>query len=110
MSVPLFRKVALAEATSFIALLVGSYLKREHDGEIFVTVLGPIHGVLFLAYVAIALSLRAELGWANGTTALVLLGAVVPFGGYFVDRWLARGTTGRAAAPGPGGADTPGGS
>jgi integral membrane protein len=83
-----FRIVAIAEATSFLMLLVASVLKRTADAEIGVTVLGPIHGGLFLAYVFLALYLRPDQGWSGRTTALILLGAVVPFGGYVVDRWL----------------------
>jgi hypothetical protein len=40
--------------------------------------------------VLLALSLARRAGWSLRTTALVLVGAVLPFGGYVVDRWLAR--------------------
>jgi integral membrane protein len=83
-----FRIVALTEATSFLALLVGSVLKRTADADILVSVLGPIHGALFLAYVFLAIYLRPDEGWSTRTTGLILLGAVLPFGGYVVDRWL----------------------
>jgi integral membrane protein len=85
-----FRWVALAEATSFLALLVATALKYSDKGETGVQVLGPIHGMLFLAYVALALIVRPELRWSNRTTILVLIGAVLPLGGYAVDRWLAK--------------------
>jgi len=85
-----FRIVALAEATSFLALLVASYVKHQGDGELGVSILGPIHGGLFLLYVALALMLRADAGWSTRTTLLILLGAVLPFGGYVVDAWLRR--------------------
>lgn len=85
-----FRIIALAEATSFIALLVATYVKRTDGGEVGVSVLGPIHGALFIAYVLVALSLRDRAGWSPRTTLLILLGAVVPFGGYVVDQWLAK--------------------
>ena len=84
------RYVALAEATSFIALLVASYLKRQGEGELGVSILGPIHGLLFIAYCVLALGLRSRLEWSNATTLWVLVGAVVPFGGYVVDWWLLR--------------------
>jgi integral membrane protein len=83
-----FRIVALTEATSFLILLVASVIKRTNDAEIGVTIMGPVHGALFVAYVALAILLRPEQGWSTKTTALILLGAVVPFGGYVVDRWL----------------------
>ena len=85
-----FRITALAEAASFLALLVATYVKYGHDQEIGVQILGPVHGVLFLAYVVLALLLASEAGWSRGTTALVLLGAALPFGGFVVDRWMAR--------------------
>lgn len=96
-SIRTFRYVALAEATSFLALLVATYIKHAQDAPGGVQVLGPVHGGLFLAYVFIALNLRSVLGWANGTTLLVLVGAVVPFGGFAVDRWLANSTRPDAA-------------
>jgi integral membrane protein len=83
------RNIALAEATSFLALLVASFVKRTDGSADGVHVLGPIHGGLFIAYVVIAVSLRAQLSWSTRTTFWVLLAGVVPFGGYVVDRWLA---------------------
>ena len=50
----------------------------------------PIHGGLFIAYVIVALSIRSDLGWSWMTTFWILVGAVVPFGGYVVDWWLVR--------------------
>ena len=97
-SLKTFRIVALAEATSFLLLLVASVLKRTADAEIGVTILGPIHGALFVAYVLIALNLKAEQGWSTKETAYILLGAVLPFGGYVVDRWLGARASSRSPA------------
>jgi len=85
-----FRVVALAEATSFLALLAATYLTYGQDQPIGVQVLGPIHGLLFIAYVLLALDLGQRGAWRARTAGLVLLGAVLPLGGYVVDRWLAR--------------------
>lgn len=85
-----FRYVALAEATSFLALLVAAVVKRTSENEVGVQILGPIHGALFIAYVAIALSIRNANGWTPRETVGILIGAVLPFGGYVVDWWLAR--------------------
>jgi integral membrane protein len=84
------RYIAFAEATSFIALLIASVIKHSGGGEVGVQVLGPIHGLLFIAYVWIALAIRNEMGWSGKTTFWVLVGAVIPFGGYVVDWWLLR--------------------
>jgi integral membrane protein len=85
-----FRYVALAEATSFLALLVASVIKNTGGSETGVQILGPIHGLLFVAYVVMALNLRSEQGWTNKQTFWILVGAVLPFGGYVVDWWLVR--------------------
>ncbi len=92
-SIKNLRYVALAEATSFLALLVATYFKVGADaagGKTAVSILGPIHGLLFLAYVFVTLSVRTQQRWSTRTTTLILIGAVIPFGGYYVDAWLRR--------------------
>lgn len=84
------RWIAPIEATSFLALLVASVIKHNGNGATGVSILGPVHGILFLAYVALALILRSEAKWTITTTFWVLVGAILPFGGYVVDWWLLR--------------------
>jgi len=86
------RYVALIEATTFLALLVATFIKYQDNSPQGVQILGPIHGIFFLLYVLLALNVRSAAGWDAKTTLLVLLGAVLPFGGYVVDRWLSRQT------------------
>jgi len=88
MTVRNFKLVALIEATTFLLLLVASYVKRANDQPLGVEILGPIHGLLFIAYVVMALAVRESAGWSGKQTLLILLGAVLPFGGYVVDRWI----------------------
>lgn len=83
-----FRYIALAEATTFLILLVASVIKNTGGSETGVQVLGPIHGLLFIAYVIFALQLRGPQGWTTKQTVWILIGAVLPFGGYVVDWWL----------------------
>jgi len=83
-----FKLVALIEATTFLLLLIASYVKRASDQPLGVEILGPIHGILFIAYVVIALAVREHAGWTGRQTLLILIGAVLPFGGYVVDRWI----------------------
>lgn len=85
-----FRYVALAEATTFLALLVASIVKNTGGSETGVQILGPIHGLLFIAYVVLALNLRVPAGWTGKQTFWILVGAILPFGGYVVDWWLVR--------------------
>lgn len=90
MNLRTFRWVALIEATSFLALLIASVVKRTADNEIGVQILGPVHGLLFLSYLYIAWVIRSDAGWTGKQTFWIMVGAVLPFGGYVVDWWLAR--------------------
>ena len=105
------RYIALAEATSFIALLVASFVKRTGGGELGVQILGPIHGVLFIAYVVIALK-HPPSRWAGAARrpSGSWSARSCPFGGYVVDWWLLRERAAhrvlrgrRGLAPGAGG-------
>jgi integral membrane protein len=97
-SLKTLRLVALAEATSFLALLAATYFKYSDQGEVGVQVLGPIHGLLFLAYVVLVLALRPDTRWSTQTTFWILVAAVLPFGGYAFDWWLTRRWNGREPA------------
>jgi len=92
-TVKALRLVSLAEATSFLVLLlVAMPLKYAAGAPIAVQIMGPIHGVLFLAYVGLVLLGREVLGWDGRRTALALGAGVLPFAPYAVERsWLRAG-------------------
>jgi integral membrane protein len=81
-----FRVVALAEAISWLALIVATIVKYAANAPLGVHVLGPIHGVLFLGYVVLALEVRRRLQWDARTLLLVLAESVVPGGGFLAAR------------------------
>jgi integral membrane protein len=87
-SIRWFKVIALAEAVSYLVLLAAAVLKRTNDMHELVAVLGPIHGVIFLAYVAFALYVREQLRWNFWTTVMVVVAAVIPIGGLIVERRL----------------------
>lgn len=89
-SLKTFRNIALAEATTFLILLVGSMVKASGGSEALVQIFGPLHGVLFMAYVVVAVTGRDDYELTNKQLTWVIVGAMLPFGGYVVDRWLAK--------------------
>ena len=97
---PPLRWVAVAEATSFLILLVATVVKYSADAPVGVTVMGPVHGLLFVAYVALALMVWKPAGWTTATGIAVLVGAVLPFGGFVVDRKILRDAAAPQPAPG----------
>jgi integral membrane protein len=80
-----FRIFAFAEAVSWGALLVAMFFKwvvQEDPNtglEGGVPIVGPIHGVLFLAYCALAVVAWSTFRWNLKTLAVALLAAVPPF-------------------------------
>ena len=81
-----FKVVAVAEAVSYLVLLGASVAKHAFDMPGAVPVMGPIHGFVFLAYLYLALMVREQLGWNLVTTLKVIVAAVIPLGGLYVER------------------------
>jgi integral membrane protein len=87
-----FRAVAVVEALSYLVLVAASIAKRLPDGVDLVPVIGPVHGVIFLVYLVLALTVREHQGWHLSTTLLVIVAAVIPLGGIYVERRLVHAT------------------
>jgi integral membrane protein len=86
-----FRIVAVAEALSWVGLLAGMFVKRVLDSsEVGVQVFGPIHGAVFVAYVAVAVVAARVLRWDTRTTLLALAASVPPLATFWFERWAAR--------------------
>ncbi len=86
-----FRIVAVAEALSWVGLLAGMYVKYvPQTSEIGVSVFGPIHGGIFVAYVVVALVASRVLRWTPGTTLLALAASVPPLATVWFERRARR--------------------
>jgi integral membrane protein len=89
----LFRAVAIAEACSWVGLLIGMFFKYVVVGnDIGVTVFGPIHGALFVLYCVVAVVAWRMLRWDMKTLLLALVSSIPPL----MTIWFER----RAAARG----------
>jgi integral membrane protein len=83
-----FRTVAVAEAISWLGLLVGMFFKYIAGGsEAGVHVFGPIHGAVFVLYVLTVLVVRRPLRWDARTTLVALAASVPPLGSVVFERW-----------------------
>jgi integral membrane protein len=86
-----FRIVAVAEALSWVGLLIGMYLKYvPRTTELGVHVFGPIHGAIFVAYVVVALLTSRVLRWSPRTTVLALACSVPPLATVWFERLATR--------------------
>jgi integral membrane protein len=86
-----FRIVAVAEALSWVGLLIGMYVKYVPETtELGVKVFGPIHGGIFVAYVVVALVASRVLRWSPRTTVLALVCSVPPLATVWFERLATR--------------------
>jgi integral membrane protein len=104
-----FRLTAVAEACSWLGLLISMLFKYAlvHN-PIGVKVFGPIHGMLFIAYLLTLLWLARRERWGLPRVIVGAAAAVPPFTSVVFERWVAR-RRGHAvpAGPAPGPAPEP---
>ncbi|MEO5948239.1 MAG: DUF3817 domain-containing protein [Chitinophagaceae bacterium] len=82
-----FRKVALAEGISFLVLLVIAMpLKYFADMPMAVTIVGSLHGILFVAFFILAREVMSD--YKKGFKWLVKAGiaSLLPFGTFVMDK------------------------
>lgn len=83
--------MSIIEGTSTLVLFgIAMPLKYFAGMPLAVTIFGSIHGILFLALVAMFLVGRSRVPLSNALTFAGIVGAVVPFGPFVVDHWLNR--------------------
>ena len=93
------RTLGVIEGLSTLALFgIAMPLKYLADMPTAVTVVGSLHGVLFLALVAMFVIGMKRVPMPPSLTAFGIVGAVVPFGPFVVDHWLGKLGSGSAAS------------
>ena len=95
-----FRLIALAEAVTWVGLLVGMYFKYlgSPRTEIGVKVFGMAHGLVFIAFVILAVLVGMAFKWTVSTWLLALLASIVPLASVIFLIWTER--TGQLGARG----------
>jgi integral membrane protein len=84
-----FRTISIFEGISFLVLLfVAMPMKYVMDMPMAVTVVGWIHGVLFVLYIYIIFPTAKKMGWTFRKTLFGLVASILPFGPFLFDRNL----------------------
>lgn len=87
----LYALLALAETVTWTLLLGGMVLKYVTDTtDLGVSIAGPIHGFVFLAYCAATVLIAVDQRWRGGRIALGLLSGVPPYLTIPFERWAGR--------------------
>lgn len=95
-----FRLIALAEAVSWVGLLIGMYFKYlgTPRTEVGVKVFGMTHGLVFIAFIVSGLLLGTAVRWKPVTWLLALLASVAPLCSVIFLSWAEK--TGRMGGAG----------
>ena len=82
-----FKIVALLEGLSYILLLgLAVPIKYSLGEPLGVKILGMPHGLLFMAYIIMAIMLQADQKWSAREMTEILIASVIPFGTFYIDR------------------------
>ena len=83
------RLLAVLEGTTLACLVFLAVPMKHMLGiPVAVRVIGPIHGVAFVAYVWTVTATVSGGGWKLREVARLVIGALIPFAGFFNERWL----------------------
>lgn len=84
-----FKVISFLEGISYILLLfVAVPIKYISGNPEYVKLLGMPHGLLFVAYIILAIMLKFERNWSFKTFGIVCLLSLLPFGTFFVGKYL----------------------
>lgn len=79
-----FRLIAHLEGYSFlILLLIAMPLKYIWHEPVLIRPVGMAHGVLFIAYLVLALLMKKEQNWNTTTTFQAMIVSVLPLGTFW---------------------------
>tara|TARA_B110000977_G_scaffold5869_1_gene8256 strand:+ start:1104 stop:1376 length:273 start_codon:yes stop_codon:yes gene_type:complete len=85
--IKLFRITSYLEGISYLLLLgIGVPLKYLAGNDSLVKTIGMPHGILFMAYIFLAIIIKQKMNWDNKTIIIVLIASVIPFGTFYVDK------------------------
>jgi integral membrane protein len=86
-----FRVVGFLEGISFLLLLfVAMPLKYMFNFPMPVTVVGALHGILFILYILAIVYVMITVRWPITKVLLALFASVIPFGPFIFDGWLKK--------------------
>ena len=81
-----FRILSIIEGLSLIVLLFIAMPAKYQLGMDLVRFSGPIHGYLWLAYIALLEIVRRQEKWSSSISNLAFITSVLPFGCFFLER------------------------
>lgn len=81
-----FRVAAMVTGFGLLGLVVVMVIRYGFDNPAPSAVYSPIHGVIYMIYLALAIDLGLKARWSMPGTVLVLLAGCVPFVSFVAER------------------------
>lgn len=85
-----FRWIAILEGISYIAFFITMPLKYMYETPMPNKFVGMAHGILFLAYVVIALMVVLEQKWSFKRYVIFFIASLIPFATFYIERKYLR--------------------
>lgn len=85
----IFKIVAILEGISYLVLFANMLAIKPNYPDLYKTLLYPIgmaHGVLFIAYIVLAVLLKYEQNWDWGKLGVILVASLLPFATFWVEK------------------------
>lgn len=84
-----FKVTAILEGCSYLILLFNMLFVKPNNIELYKILLYPIgmsHGVLFIGYCLLAVLLKKSQNWSLNTFGIIILGSLIPFGTFYIEK------------------------
>lgn len=82
-----FKTIATLEGLSLLALLFFAMpMKYIYSNPVYVKNIGMAHGVLFIAYIFLAILVKNHLKWNSKTFLIVCVASIIPFGTFYIEK------------------------
>ena len=84
------RQVAIAEGISYLTFALTMPLKYVWNIKMPNTIVGSIHGFLFVLFVALVLIAAFKFKWTLKKTGILLISSLIPFGTFYTEKHYLR--------------------
>jgi integral membrane protein len=89
--IKIFKIIAFLEGISLLLLLFFAMpMKYMYEQPIFVKTIGMAHGLLFIAYILLAIMLKIEDKWEIKKFSIICIASIIPFGTFYIEKKYLR--------------------
>lgn len=84
-----FKIIAILEGFSYLFLFANMFITKNIDLDLYKSILFPLgmaHGVLFIAYLILALLVKIKVKWSLSTFLIVCAASLIPFATFYVEK------------------------